>query len=390
MFESGRKCPTGEGLFAFKCAKSKRLNDTLHKVILNNATSLYNLQNNANSNEAVAMGNHASSSDTDHLLSGSKLRVVNNANNSNNLNGLTIAYSTNRVSRPPQPDSTNLVLKENKNIVNEDLIYHTPTEYASLSLPDSSSPRTANQESANGLRQSELIDREPSPYYVNDIKSLVRLPISLSSLSMEPSRMTSSATTSTMTAGTGSPTHNEYINCDQIDPTLMHLAQQLSAGTNNNLSPPTSKIKSLFSSYSIASGNYFKPSLLTLSSKSSAGVDAEPSTSVNLSRGERVARGLLDSSSSSLNYIVPERVGMNKSASKQTAPPTRKSSLKKPSGGEKLSALVNNENVRVDLVEAENRSEYCVMDPKKTTATTKTCSDMSKQRRLEHANTRLN
>ena len=46
LFECGRKCPSGEGLFAFKCNKAKRLNDSLHKAIVNNATQLCNLQEN--------------------------------------------------------------------------------------------------------------------------------------------------------------------------------------------------------------------------------------------------------------------------------------------------------------------------------------------------------
>ncbi len=40
LFESGRKCPHGEGLYAFKCSKAKYLNEALHKAITNNASTL--------------------------------------------------------------------------------------------------------------------------------------------------------------------------------------------------------------------------------------------------------------------------------------------------------------------------------------------------------------
>ncbi len=40
LFESGRKCPHGEGLYAFKCTKAKYLNEALHKAITNNASTL--------------------------------------------------------------------------------------------------------------------------------------------------------------------------------------------------------------------------------------------------------------------------------------------------------------------------------------------------------------
>ncbi len=314
-----------------------------------------------------------------------------------NPNGLTIAYSSNRAKPQVNSNSSGLVLKENKNIVNEDLIYHTPaTDYSSLlnnqcdsnNSPSQPNPVSNHAASAHTNRQSELVPEPASPYYVNDIKNLIRLPMSLSSMSMEPSRMTSSATTSTMTAGSVTAP-NEYMNCDQIDPALIHLAQQLSGGrpttTNNNLSPSAGgKIKSLFSSYSIASssGNYFKMS-------SSKNGNAE-----SKKNGERVIapRSVLNSSSSSLNYIIPERVGMNEqNVNHLEAAVAKKSSLKKNNGEKKTKSFVNNENVRLDFAldpAAENRSEYCVMDPKKTTATTKASCDMSKQRRLEQA--RLN
>ncbi len=46
LFECGRKCASGEGLFAFKCRKAKRLNDAIHKAVVNNPTQICNLKDN--------------------------------------------------------------------------------------------------------------------------------------------------------------------------------------------------------------------------------------------------------------------------------------------------------------------------------------------------------
>jgi hypothetical protein len=43
LFECGRKCPTGEGLFAFECSKAQLLHDTLHNALTNAAATNHNL-----------------------------------------------------------------------------------------------------------------------------------------------------------------------------------------------------------------------------------------------------------------------------------------------------------------------------------------------------------
>jgi hypothetical protein len=49
LFECGRKCATGEGLFAFKCKKAQRLHDTLHAALMRKDTGLIRLSaNNTN------------------------------------------------------------------------------------------------------------------------------------------------------------------------------------------------------------------------------------------------------------------------------------------------------------------------------------------------------
>jgi hypothetical protein len=40
LFECGRRCPTGEGLYAFRCKKANHLNDLLHKSIIQNSNQL--------------------------------------------------------------------------------------------------------------------------------------------------------------------------------------------------------------------------------------------------------------------------------------------------------------------------------------------------------------
>ncbi len=58
LFECGRKCASGEGLFAFKCSKAKRLNDAIHKAIVNSATQVYNLQENLSVTKKYAKTNN--------------------------------------------------------------------------------------------------------------------------------------------------------------------------------------------------------------------------------------------------------------------------------------------------------------------------------------------
>lgn len=65
LFESGRKCSTGEGLFAFKCNKAKRLNEVLHKIILNNASNL--IQSNSTNGMPSSGGSIASTINNMHV-----------------------------------------------------------------------------------------------------------------------------------------------------------------------------------------------------------------------------------------------------------------------------------------------------------------------------------
>lgn len=94
LFESGRKCQTGEGLFAFKCSKAKRLNNQLQKAMKNAPTNLPinnpTLQNNNKNNNKIKdssiLSNGTSNFDaniTKSLTSDSEVLDDNNSSNSN-------------------------------------------------------------------------------------------------------------------------------------------------------------------------------------------------------------------------------------------------------------------------------------------------------------------
>jgi len=54
LFECGRKCPTGEGLFAFKCSKAQMLNDCLHVALTSKSEIVNILPAMRNDNENAA------------------------------------------------------------------------------------------------------------------------------------------------------------------------------------------------------------------------------------------------------------------------------------------------------------------------------------------------
>jgi hypothetical protein len=55
LFECGRKCATGEGLFAFKCNKAQRLHDTLHVALMSKDTGLIRLSANSAVNATTSI-----------------------------------------------------------------------------------------------------------------------------------------------------------------------------------------------------------------------------------------------------------------------------------------------------------------------------------------------
>ena len=95
LFECGRRCPTGEGLFAFKCSKAKRLNDAVHKAVSRNAVEpadtvapqqTASASNNSQHRNSASTGTHlmanVESTHRSHELKSKSLTTeTNNANN---------------------------------------------------------------------------------------------------------------------------------------------------------------------------------------------------------------------------------------------------------------------------------------------------------------------
>lgn len=152
LFESGRKCPTGEGLFAFKCSKAKRLNELLHHTILNNAASgvanlcdfsqqesenITNVTNNAGKN---TVSSSASSCDNETLSSSAAaVRPINGEN--------TVSVEAGGMKSFGTRDGANRRERIENHYDMEDSYYRL---------------NRGNDANANN-----------SPYYVNDLKSLV-------------------------------------------------------------------------------------------------------------------------------------------------------------------------------------------------------------------------
>lgn len=312
LFESGRKCPTGEGLFAFKCNKAKRLNDTLHKVILNNAHNLCNLNHNIFSSP----------------IESNTLSVISVVNTTAGTN----VSKTNDHSLPQkkaQPNSTNKI-QDSTNATSKsstDTICHTSAE------------QTRNPPTK--------IDEANSPYYVNDIKSLVRLPLSLSYTSMD----VNSVNTTVNLKEENAKNKSFYVNMEDVNPDILHLARKINNESSESSASFTTKNKLTSPN---GSGNLYKK--------------------LNYEK----FRNALSSSSTKLNYIIPERLKTN--SIQETSNENLKDS--------KLETLFEKKNVINIKNETKpfeaNRVEYCVIDPKKTPAI-KSSANMVKQKRMEYS-----
>lgn len=121
LFECGRKCPTGEGLFAFECSKAQLLHDTLHNALTSAAASSHNLIR-LNSNSLVAQpavppATHATLIDTTTNAAQSQstqsisVSVTTNNNNNNQVeyvNNLNIIRLSTAFSPIDDPDLAHL------------------------------------------------------------------------------------------------------------------------------------------------------------------------------------------------------------------------------------------------------------------------------------------
>lgn len=249
LFESGRRCDTGEGLYAFKCSKAKRLNEVLHKIILNNAMSL-----------SGSRSHHSHHRHPTSLSGGSDSTSTSAGARPTNSARLSSSLSANIAAHHRIPIAT---------------ITTTTDDESSRILADAEQPQP-NEVSILYQNSSSLSDNRPqsppaSSHYVNDLRSLVRLPINLSTANMDPH-------------GPNSQTNNgrtsDYINGDHINQDLLHLAKKIN---NINDPPPASNYSSVQSKSSKSSLTYEK------------------------------LKGALSSSSSKLNYIIPEMLSNSKS-----------------------------------------------------------------------------
>lgn len=312
LFESGRKCPTGEGLFAFKCSKAKRLNDTLHKVILNNAHNLCNLNHNC----------------------------FNSPNESNTLSVISVMNTT---------ASTN-VSKSNE----QSLPQKKPQTNQTNKIQDSTNPSgksstcTIRPNSAEQTKNpAPNLPETGSPYYVNDIKSLVRLPLSLSYTSMD----VNSVNTSVYPKEECPKNKSFYVNMEEVNPDILHLARKI----NNDSSE----------------------SSVSLSSKNKLTVP-NSSTALYKKLNYEKFKNALSSSSTKLNYIIPERLKIN--------------SIQEASNEDLKESKLENLFPKKNLLNGKNetkslelsRIEYCVIDPKKTPAI-KSSANLVKQKRMEYS-----
>jgi PTB domain (IRS-1 type) len=136
LFECGRKCVTGEGLFAFKCTKAQRLHDTLQASLMRKDTGLIKL---------------STSNGTANGTTSSLLPIVANTDAS-----------------PINDTNNNLVGTANG------------INYGHLSTSSSTHHRDVNIETSDNEAEAQNNHRQQDqPQYVNDLCSIVRIPTNI-------------------------------------------------------------------------------------------------------------------------------------------------------------------------------------------------------------------
>jgi hypothetical protein len=141
------------------------LSSQLHKAILHNASALCNLQEITPEAASYSLNTNAATS--------------------------TSTITTNKVNiSSPSSSKTN----------NTSLRYTPDLSFTDQSPPPPTTPQPST-----------------SPYYVNDLKSIVKLPASLSFVNSQDEETTAAATTS------------NYVNSELIDPSLVYLAKKLNS-----------------------------------------------------------------------------------------------------------------------------------------------------------------
>ena len=284
LFESGRKCPAGEGLFAFKCNKAKRLSNELHKAILVNASSLCNLQRNPSKK---------SYTDQDGVANRETQTLTTNVSDEQS----SFASAT--------TNTKNYDLNENITLSSYSEI--KPNLNNSVMCPSS------NEAASN-----------KSPYYVNDLKSIVRLPPSLSFINSEESKK--------QTCGQPS----DYVNSELIDPNLLQLAKKLNMDRGVYVTSP------FYSHITTKKKNY-----------------------------EKLKDLLSSSSSSKLIYVTPDFMGLNNNNNKSDKPNEANKMI--PISNKNSTKIISNTKqsdskmklASMPLID-NGKTEYVTIDPKKT------------------------
>lgn len=213
LFECGRRCPNGEGLYAFMTNKARRLNDSVHKAIIDSTTQPCNLQipREANRNGKKLLTKINSILTTDTILTTDA--------ESMNYTSLNDGSSSNYVGTTATERTTSY---DENNTMTDNTIY-----YRMLG---------AGNQNPSGLQEHPTEAR--SSYYVND--DIVRLPVNLNFLNSNDTE------------------YNNYVNSDLIDPRILAITKKFTKHlsehkANNRVGQATS------SEYYVPTLNYIVP-----------------------------------------------------------------------------------------------------------------------------------
>ena len=353
LFESGRRCLTGEGMFAFKCKQSKSIEDCLKKIT-NSSKTLCNLRSSDNDSSSSC---NNTNNNIDQSLAFDNLnpnKTIENINNSTESNQITSSTLN---------DSNKINSRKTKNILNvtAESINSTrkPTE------PDLPSTNTNNEP-----KESNIV-----PYYVNfDAVSKIGSPINLSVTNLNCSLKRA---------------RTDYVNSEEINPALLNLAKKINGDSIINSSKSTDE-EEIFENKQ----NYQTWSASSFNNKSS------------IRSKNKNCKKILDvlqsaSTSSKLNYIIPERILNSKNNSNSNDNNNNNNSTINNLTDDKIT-VTSNANGKLNDLEEENEDqfitqiqskehirdpinevEYLVIDFKKTPAI-KSSTMLLNQRRKEY------
>lgn len=215
LFECGRRCPNGEGLYAFMTNKARRLNDSVHKAIINSTTQPCNLQpsisREANRNGKKLLTKINSILTTDTILTTDA--------ESMNYTCLNDGSSSNYIGTTATERTTSY----EDNTMTDNTIY-----YRMLG---------ACNQSPSGLQEHPTEAR--SSYYVND--DIVRLPVNLNFLNSNDTE------------------YNNYVNSDLIDPRILAITKKFTKNLSEHKADNRAGQATSTSDYYVPTLNYIVP-----------------------------------------------------------------------------------------------------------------------------------